>query len=99
MNLIGPKMQAARRLTLAKKEEEDEEDGFCLKLLMEDGNSRDEISHKISLCEVLPSRATLVNWSTLDDNFLVESNSISNLGQNSGHQYYKSSLFGIILVH
>lgn len=58
MNLVRPKMQAARRLTLAKKEEEDEEDGFCLKLLMEDGNEMSDESHS----EVLQSGATLVNF-------------------------------------
>ena len=61
MNLIRPKMQAARRLTLAKKEEEDEEHVIFWKLSMEARKSRDEMGHKFH-SEVLQCGATLVNF-------------------------------------
>lgn len=80
MNLIRPKMQAARRLTLAKKEEEDEEHVIFF------GNFRwkmENLGMKWVTNFTLKYFNSEQHWSTLDDFFVsVESNGISYLGQN-----------------
>ena len=80
MNLIRPKMQAARRLTLAKKEEEDEDHVIFF------GNIRwkmENLGMKWVTNFTLKYFNPEQHWSTLDDFFVsVESNSISYVGQN-----------------